>query len=89
MINFTRLENKPSLPRYDKETFLQPGMLPRGHGEKLNELYTSKSKYPDSIERVNISRDHLESFTNINESGRSIVPHSSSRGPFNPMINAS
>ena len=86
--------NRPSMPRTDKPRFLQPGMLARGRGKRLNELYTSKCKYPDSVQRVNNPRGHSRISIGINKSDRSFVPHStigtscSARDPFNPMMNA-
>ena len=86
--------NRTSMPRTDKPRFLQPGMLARGHGKRLNELYTSKCKYLDSVQRVNNPRGHSGISIGINKSDRSFVPHSSigtncsARDPFNPMMNA-
>lgn len=91
-MNSTRPGNKQSMPRSDKPTFLQPGMLARGRGKKLNELYTSKCKYPDSSKRVNHSSGHSGISAGIKKSGRSFVPHSSigasssARDPFNPFM---
>ena len=89
-----RLGNKPSMPRFDKPTFLQSGMLARRRGKKINELYTSKCKYPNSIHRVNNFSGHYVISIGINKSGCLCVPHSSigasssARDPFNPIMTA-
>ncbi|KAJ8424927.1 hypothetical protein Cgig2_021934 [Carnegiea gigantea] len=40
--NSTRLGNKPSMPRSDKPTFLQPGMLARGREDEDLDLHNPR-----------------------------------------------
>ncbi|KAJ8430535.1 hypothetical protein Cgig2_025464 [Carnegiea gigantea] len=86
------LRNKSSMLRSDKQMFVAPGLLAKGHGKKLYELYASKSQSTSFIGRATNSKGHHESSTIIYESiDSSLMRHSSiranfgGRDPFNLM----
>jgi len=64
------------MPRSDKQIFIAPGMLARGHGKKLHELYASKCHNTCFVEKGANPNVHLKSSTIIGKSpNNSLMRH--------------
>ena len=86
------LGNKSSMLGSDRQMFVAPGMLARGRGRKLQELYASKSHNTSFLERGTNNKVYVESYATIGTSiDGSLMRHSSigaNSGDgdlFNPM----
>ena len=82
------------MQRFNRQTFVAPGMLATGREKKLHELYATRSHNTSSVMRVDNSKTHFMSST-INDKSidNSFMRHSSNKAhysdgdPFNPMTN--
>ncbi|KAJ8428149.1 LOW QUALITY PROTEIN: hypothetical protein Cgig2_011522 [Carnegiea gigantea] len=74
------LGNKSSMPKSDKQLFVAPGMLARGCGKKLHELYASKSHNTCFVERGANPNVHLGSSTIIGKSPNNLLMRHTSIG---------